>query len=365
MKVSHSKLELYNLCSKKYQYRYVYGYAPKFLTSQLFFGGIVGRIWQAFCLTKKDNLTQAEQEEVKLTHDWRKSIEQLMMSVRLNDTTVELSGARKEVWYNKGDFNRDLLDELDLAAIKEKAEHLSMFTAEGKVIQFEDLIEFYKSSKLDVVEHEYMNFHFWLCMINKAQILTQAYINEILPRITRVESVEHEISIKAQDGSGEALNDSITGFIDLVCYYKVDAENAERLGLTEGDEIRVIFDHKTSSRKYKSDKIKVDSQQLSIYEFGLPSKYVGYIVGVKDISVFKRGVNAGKINCKMQVLIDTLDIEKQEEFLTSAMDTVNMIKEEKFEKNFKSCEAYGHRCEFYGMCRENETDAYLFKRGRK
>ena len=358
IKLSHSAIETYLTCPYQYNLKYNEKYRSTTVSSALFFGGAVGNTWQQMALAKKEVLTPEEQELIKI-HPYDFLIKELS-EININGTIHSLPTCPHLRYYKK-DYDVNLLNEDDLSNIQKLRDEMGFYLADGvdqRPLGFNDFIDAYLAGNLDEDEYSFMNYHFYCSMLAKGKLMVDSYAKEILPRIKKVYDIEKEINLVCSDG-GE---DSLIGYIDMICDYELDAENALRLGRTECEVVKVLFDHKTSSAKYKKDKIKEDSQQLSFYDFAEQIGTVGYIVAVKDIKTPKVGKRKGETFAEIQVLIDTITDEIKEGFLQQAGDVLDSISCGSFDKNFDGCLKYGKRCDYYAMCREGASGEYLFKK---
>jgi hypothetical protein len=301
-KLSHSSIQLYEMCPKAWDFKYNQGYRETILSSALFFGTAIGDTWGMMCLDKKDNLTKDEKKIVG--SDPYKFFLDKMTNVKHNGEDIYIP-TKKDVMYFKADLDLDLLS-------------------------------------TDEINNELSNE--WQSLVKKGYILIDAYRDEILPNIKKVHGLEIPISIKNEVG------DSIIGFIDLLCEYQTD------------DGIKtILFDHKTASKPYPKNSIQT-SQQLSLYTYDKEIDLVGYIVAIKDVKKGKIGARKGKF---LQVMYESIPEAKQEEFILNADIILHHIKNNEFPKNTGKCTRwFGKTCPFYELC-YNGDDSKLFKKGKK
>jgi hypothetical protein len=195
-----------------------------------------------------------------------------------------------------------------------------------------DSIEYYKSdldtsllteSELNLPLHE-QNF-FSLC--KKGHKLLDVYKENIMPRIKKVISIQGEINLSGYDEQNNPTEDSIYGKLDLIAL--IEDEN--------GEVRHALLDNKTTSEPYSKDAVK-KKDQLALYAAGFSEiEWFGYLT-------------LNKKNFKTQVILDRIDEEKKQEVLGKFVDTLHKIKDGQFERNNKSCYAFGRRCEFWTHC---------------
>lgn len=360
VQISYSSYDKYLTCPRLWSYHYIDKLRPDYLSSALFFGGAIGRIWQAIALTKKDNLTEEEKQEVKLAEDPIGNFRLLFNDLDLNGEKI--NPRHHKVWYFKGDYDGGLLKTEDWLILDQVAEDTNQVLPNGKVISFNDLIAKYPFF-LDKNEMIYMNTHFELSLIQKGIMLIEAFQAQVFPNIIKVHAIEKPIKIDMSLPKDPELTDFLIGYIDMVCDYKVtDANVAIELGIPLNSIIKVLFDNKTSSTKYAPKKL-TESRQLSIYDFYEQGAYVGYIVGIKSIKRPKRGAHIGLTFAEMQVMIGKSDRVLQDDTLDKVETMLQDLTQENYPKNEKDCKwIFGRRCAYYDLCYGGKLDG-LIKKG--
>ncbi len=204
----------------------------------------------------------------------------------------------------------------------------------SKYKEINDMIEYYKSDldttllseKELTLPLQEQNF---LSLSRKGIKLLDSYKKEIMPRIKEVVSVQSELNIKGYDESGSETDDSIYGKLDLIAMIEDDTGTIKK----------ALLDNKTTSEPYPKNAVQ-KKDQLALYA-----------CGYEDIELFGY-LTLNKKNYKTQVILDTIDSTKKEEVLSKFVDTLHNIKNENFDKNKKSCYAFGRRCEFYTHCHQ-------------
>ena len=212
----------------------------------------------------------------------------------------------------------------------------------------------------------------WLSLEAKGLLMIKALREKVLPKIKKVHSTQEAVELTNSDDSG----DSFVGFSDLV----VDFE-----GYTKP----VVLDLKTSSVTYKSDSVK-ESQQLSIYVYGLEDKYktnlAGYVVLNKKVrknrtkvcetckhtvlnathktcnNIVANGERCGgkwtvttEFDIDVDIIIDEIPTETTDKVLDLIDDVHSKIKAGEFPQNIQECFStkYHRRCPFYDLCHSN------------
>jgi hypothetical protein len=204
-------------------------------------------------------------------------------------------------------------------------------------------IEYYKSD-LDVsllspeeltLPKSQQNF---LSLARKGHKLLDAYKLDIMPRIKNVISVQGEMLILGYDEFGEPTEDSITGKLDLVAVIE-DDNKVERTA---------VLDNKTTSSPYPKNSVQ-KKDQLPLYAQAFPDiEWFGYLT-------------MNKKTYDTQVILDKVDETRKEEVLQKFVTMLDNIRDNKFEKNLKSCFSFGRRCEYWTHCHRGYFDSHIYK----
>lgn len=194
-------------------------------------------------------------------------------------------------------------------------------------------IQFYKSD-LDAslllpeeleLSNQMQNF---ISLKRKGHKLLDAYKEHIFPKIKEVISVQGEVTISGYDEQGEITDDSIYGKLDLIAMIE-----------HQGEVHKALLDNKTTSEPYPKNAVQT-KDQLALYAQGFPDiKHFGYLT-------------LNKKNYKTQIIIDEIPETKKQSVLDKFVNTLDNIKQNNFDKNFKSCYAFGRRCEFWTHCHQ-------------
>lgn len=183
-----------------------------------------------------------------------------------------------------------------------------------------------------------LNDKCFISMRRKGHRMLDAYFAEIYPRLVKVLSIQDEITIVGYDDEGNASEDSITGKLDLIAM------------IQDGDNVRhALLDNKTTSEPYTKNSV-VKKEQLALYAVAFP-----------EIDTFGY-LTINKKTFKTQVILDTISEERKQEVLGLYVDVLDSINNNVFDKNEKSCYAFGKRCEFYTHCKHGNFSKDIYKK---
>lgn len=207
----------------------------------------------------------------------------------------------------------------------------------------DSVIEYYKSdlddSLLNTSERELpLAQQQFLSMGYKGHRLLDAYLAEIFPKIKEVISIQGEVNIKGYDEDGQETGDSIYGKLDLIAMIEA----------ADGTIHHALLDNKTTSEPYAKKSVQT-KDQLALYASGFP-----------DIQSFGY-LTLNKKNFKTQIIIDHINEERRDEVLTKFIETLDSIKDNQFDKNLKSCYAFGRRCEYYSHCHKGYFSSDIYE----
>lgn len=206
---------------------------------------------------------------------------------------------------------------------------MDKWTAQNDLIYFKNELPDGYDTSLSYIELQKL---VWTNLCTVGKLMIDTYISEILPLFESIESVQIERKIKNDDVSGDVL----VIVIDFIGVLK--------------DGRRVLFDNKTTSdikKNYPKKTCVKKSRQLALYTDYYPDHYSGYIVLQKKLV-------DGKVIWDM--IIDKIE-EAQTSLVFEDIETkTQMIKDEKFEKNEKSCFSFGRKCEYWGLCKYGNSE---------
>lgn len=335
LRLSHSSLETYKQCGQKYYLHYIEKYRSPFFDSPLFFGKIVDDVVGRVLLDKKKELTEAEKKEMLLSY--MEILEKKINFVEINGKEVN-AFETDLIRYFKSDFDISIFTKEDFYKLEEKSTRLGIEVKTKKqAVEFhKEAFEVLKSCKLSAEENELYNFLVLTSLRRKTIMFVEAFMLDIMPSIQEVHSLQKEINLPGYD------DDRLVGFIDFEATF------------TDG--VRRIVDIKTSSRKYDQDAVK-KSQQLALYSEFSELPHCGFIVFEKTIKIKEPRVS-------IQVLFDVIEEKDKLPIFDKIYENYDKIRNKDFTKNEDSCYAYGRKCQFYGLCHNNDTSD-LIKQEKK
>lgn len=364
VKLSHSAIETYRLCGEKYRLHYIEKIREDLLSSALIFGSALDEAEEVLLLRKKDNLNKSEIIKSK-SNPYEVFKAKLTWAI-LNGRKIYVPTSEK-VFYYKNDLDTRLLTKEDI----EKAHEFNFQSI--TIPKNKDEVELFCKEHLDIrnnpdwltiEEIKLFNYYNYCSIKNKGILLLKEYENKILPKIIKVYSVQKSVKLINDEG------DVIKGYLDFVAEWEGEG--------------KVVFDNKTSSRKYGPNSVK-ESQQLIIYSENEEHFKAGFIVLLKNIKYkkqktctecdfttnrrIKRCENCNSESweiteipqAEIQVLIDELDNELQDKTFDEIVEVAQNIKQEKFEKNFDACFQFGRKCAYYDICHNNKMNDNLIK----
>ncbi len=350
-KLSHSSINRFQMCGESYRLHYIEKLRPNVTHAALIFGSAIDAGLNSLLVPGK------ETPEVIFEANFLKA--------KINDKEHYIPTCT-EIVYSNGDFDSDLLTEADYQTIKENDKVTNESRSADYLAVYKDLSDRKKASGFQYLksnEKVLYNLFNWLCLRRKGLLMISAYRKKVMPKITRVLSVQEAVSLT------NTVGDSIIGYVDLV---------AEINGKV------VIIDNKTSGMEYDKDAV-LSSAQLSLYVHMLEEKYqtreAGYIVMRKTViknrkkicSVCGHNGTGGRhktcdaivegVRCNsewnetldpdihVQILTDTIP-EQVEKIVIENADSINeTIKAGHFSRNLNSCSNwFGGKCCYFNKC---------------
>lgn len=339
-------------CPKKWELHYKQRLRPKLHPSPLLFGTAMDEALNALMLDPTVDVYQV------FTKHWEEQ--------RLNRETVFLPTCI-EIFYSNADYDPDLLMDKDIAKLKhdygvvDPLETAAALLEQKKEVGFKNLPDLRKL---------FLNHITWWSLYRKGLIMLRTIVEEVLPTIEKVISVQETIRIVNEDG------DELTVKTDLVVKLK-------------GIDVPVIMDWKTSSIEYEEDAVRT-SPQLALYVFQLEEKYktrkAGFFVIRKKILKTKHKIcksckydGTGKrhekcnntvdkkrcngdwdINLTFKALIQTYVDDIPEETLQIVLDNIDYVNQcvsnDAFPQNFDACIQPWGKCPYYDLCHNNNSE---------
>lgn len=198
----------------------------------------------------------------------------------------------------------------------------------------------------------------WVCLRRKGLMIIDAYIKQAIPHLKKIISVQDTVMIPDEDGN------YISGFIDFVAEFEVnesvinpDTEEGQALlALKKYNGKIVIFDNKTSSQRYKEDSVR-NSKQLATY-FENPNnsynaEFAGYVVIPKKF----RKKKEPKI--PIEFIIDTVSDETVNDIFCEYADTIDGIKNERFQCHMGTCMTLPFGCPYIKYCQNGSMEGLV------
>lgn len=386
VRVSHSSLNVYATCGQKYKLQYIDRLYPKQKSSALYFGSALDLSFNEVL----NNFGKLLPEEL-----YNLALQQFNSSWSLQEDKyfgkTELK-RNENILYSKKDFDVDLLTEENLEELyaEMSAYKATLKPEEQQDFSFDKFLDFFYWMKeqdfdnLNSQEKVIFNYTHWLCLKNKAPYLIKAYVEELLPHIEEVVSVQTDLS--TEDDRGNKL----TGIADFVCKIKAGTYGNTVLETAE----LVIPDNKSSGTLYEDDSVRTSSQlakyKVILNEQGHKISKGAFFVVVKDLKKTKNkecqscghkstgshktcdntvetpmtGPGTGKpVRCGgdwtttvsfaavTQIVVDEIPQEFAQVVMENVEEVVNAIEAKVFPKNLSACNnQYGRKCEFIDYC---------------
>lgn len=377
-RLSNSAATRYLDCGKAYQLHYQKRLRPTEQSAALLFGSAVDRATEHYALSIKANTKTreaAQKEAAAIFNDtW--------LEQEINGTATRLQFCT-EIVYGNNDLDLELLDKSDYQLIAQTYSTEDVDATIADILERKDQVGFRKLNKKD---KEILNCANWLCMLRKGHLMVAAFCKWFDANVVEVLATQKKIELEADD-------DSVIGFIDLVCRVK----NKDK---------PVILDVKTSARPYEDDAV-IKSQQLSLYVFSSKHEFeetnlAGYIVLQKNVKknrtkVCKSCGNDGSggshktcaaevpgtdakgkakmVRCggewnitlhpevTVQYMVDEVPELLQNNVVENYEQIANGIKAEVFPRNFNNCVKFNGavRCSFYDLCHSNSMEGLIQK----
>lgn len=284
LRMSNSRLDLYEQCPKKYDFRYNQNLKGNYTASPLLFGSAIDAALNYILESLRD----------KVEWDYDKARDIFFQKMK------EWTSEKNRLDFFKGDVPDELKDSID-------------------------------------EEDPLFQIKVWNEMVNRGLECIDTYINDILPELKQVISVQDKEIITNEAG------DEFIVILDFIAEL-----NDGRI---------VLLDNKTASTKYPKNKV-VTSQQLSLYINQFPDLiYAGYCVLIKDPNREK--------GLKFQIMVDKIPQETIDDAYERLDKALHGIKAGEFPRNFKACKMYNKPCEFLKICKYGQDPDLISNREEK
>lgn len=371
-RLSHSAAEKYKTCPAQYKLHYIDKIRSEKIGSPLIFGGAMDEALNVLLSTKMDNPPENATDDLDRL---KQGFEYHFAHQMINDEFLDIRTTHY-IEYYKSDFDPDILTDVELKSLRDFIKNagyvLDPNETDPTVPNEPDPIDLYNTIR-GIIDREvqpnstdlsYHNYACWLSLKRKGHLMLETYIDEIMPKIKRVVSIQKEVNLPNEDG------DELIGYVDF------EAE-------LEGYDGVITVDNKTSSRNYKTADIN-DKGQLLIYDEFTENGLGGYVVLIKKVAYHKEKtcVECGEMttrsvkSCaaiidgkrcggeltlkkipyiKHQILVDEIDEDKKELHFEELCGILESIEAEEFSQNRDACIQFGKPCPYYDYCRSDPT----------
>lgn len=245
------------------------------------------------------------------------SLEQAQTTFRKNFVTYQLNGSTINlsnsplVRYSKADLDLDVFSEKEQQDLANKS------------VQFQS----------------------WASLQRKGELMLEAYSRDILPKIKKVLATQIYFSIPNDAG------DEINGFADLICEWE--------------DNKIILVDHKTSAGPYPADAVSSlqYGRQTALYYEAFKEKYP---LDATGFFVMEKKIRKKEPRARTNIILDKPPEDLIEQTFQEFDDTLQNIKQGKFECLSPNCDVYGQECCYKRYCMSGGKDMKgLVKVGKK
>lgn len=378
VKVSHSGIETFQTCGRKYFLEKKEKIIPICKGSALFVGVSFDSAFNDILMNHGKGLTNHQLYKIGI----KSFLKKWRVQEDRNLGKIILPKNSENIQYTKKDLEEGILTDLDgtriekyfqelLPAIKAQLNPEQELSFSSGYELFQYLREMYKSFHYFSSEFKsFYNYVNWLSIRRKGPYFIKAYIEDLLPHISKVVSVQTDLEMK--DGE-----DSLIGVADFICQLKdYPGEN-------------IIADNKTSSKLYAGDTVEKSSQLAKYKEIlnendpKLKIDKGAYFVIVKELKQISNKTctvcghkttglskscdnkQKGKKRCggeytveisykaQTQLVVDSIPDSTIQQAMESVGSTIQAIKEEKFDPDWSKCDyQYGSPCSYKRYCSE-------------
>lgn len=321
MNISHTAMNTYKDCPKKYELKYIQNIRSPRIGSALLFGSALDEAFNELLLGKTLEEANAKFIDIFTTQ----KIEGVETNIS-KDLNVD---------YYASDYDSELYTHEDIGLIISEAykNGLEIMDKASMDLFFNEVKEIKKSQEPQIAESIVFNYMCWLSLKRKGEFLLEEYNRVIIPQIEKVYNVQETINLEDEE-------DCLIGVIDFEAKFKND------------DNI-YICDNKTSSIAYKDDSVQT-SDQLAIYSEYKANNNCAFIVVEKKLR--KREPRS-----RIYIIKDVLTEVSKNKTFDKITETLHNIKEGFFPEDPNSCFMYGKKCEYYNLCKYGLMDG-LYKK---
>jgi len=316
-KISHTKVSVYNECSKKYFYKYVEYLYKDEVPTPLLFGIALDEALNYILLCKKNNEAINNKSVVDV------------FTTYLSNYNGEYIKDSPKVQYTGGDIDYYLLTPEDITMMMDYDPHFENVVGLSQAKQR----EYTKRLKQESIE--YYNKLGWKSLYNKGLLMLDTYIHEILPKFKRI--IDVQIHYIIPNGEGDELIVKMDFVAEL------------------HDGRIVVFDNKSTSKPYPDDSVQTSPQLATYLEF-YATTWAGYITLDKSIRKDKQ--------IRWQFIVDKIPEDFSKRVFDNLTDSLYSMKMGIYEKNENACFSFGRKCDYWDLCKKGSFDG-LYKREKK
>lgn len=384
IKVSHSSIETFSTCGRKYYLQNIQKLIPLQKSSSLCVGVALDAAFNDILLNHGKSDTQLFRIGLRsFNKAWKEQEDRYLGKISL--------AKNPNILYTKKDFEEGLLTARDGDKIEAYFNEIlsnldeawsDQYPQRNGYDAFQNLRELHRNFEyFHHLEKSFYNYITWLSIKRKAPYILRAYIKELLPQIDKVVSVQTDLSTTDEEGN------TLQGIADFVVQLKqFPGEN-------------IIADNKSSSKSYLNESYGPgsvqNSSQLSKYKHILNYRDKmniskgAYLVLVKELLQTKNKTckscgfestgmaktcdnKIGKKRCggewaveisyetQTRLVVEEISEETERLAMEKVDETIQAIKEERFDPNPEACDfQFGHRCPYYLYCHEDRMDGLL------
>jgi len=333
-RISHSQVNMYSTCARKYKFHYIDRLRSKYLSGALLFGGALD--------IALNDLLKNKDTDPKLYNieDTIRKFDKSMRYNFINDQGYYIPECTLVVYADK-DFDAELLLEEDLEKYKQLEQKLGLYEHKDITVAYNHIKDQKKLKgwvNLSEDDKKLYNMANYLSMRRKGHIMIRDYEKKILPKIKDVLAVQKHLKLKNTSG------DEVVMILDLIA----ELHNGKRY----------LLDNKTSSIRYTQDMVE-RSQQL-----------IGYFHAAKEEYKLNGRCNGEwtetiSPECEIEILLNDNITAHAESLVLDTFDEANEgIKNQQFNPNLSACSS-PFPCPYMNKCWKGDSSELVQLAERK
>jgi len=334
MQISNSAVDKYLDCSYAYKLHYIDKIRANSSSSNLLWGSAIDAGLNEILSSKLDPPHLLPTPNTAFMKEW--------CTFKINDVEYDAKFCTL-VEYNKKDLDLGLFGEDQYTLIKHFYPSEDPIEFAARIENARNQLHWSSYAKLEEETKKAYNYLCWLSLVKKAELIFQAYSDEVLPLIKKVVAIQREVNLTNADG------DTVKGFIDFIAEMK------------DGS-VRVMDNKTTSDFKYYKEDSVAKSQQLSLYGFVEDLNQAGYVAILKEIKA--DGRKKGSLpKVKIRLILGNLDPDFQNEALNKFHLVNTQIKNKEFhkKKDRSECVFFFKECPYAALCWEGKMNGLIKK----